>query len=106
MSETLIRRRSLPASLRYLADRLDTEQLSEAERAGVIVALRSLADEMDPKGAPDYVGCGMPSHSWACDLQAGHEGPHEYGSADSGFYASWPNHLSAGPVRPDEEPTP
>lgn len=59
MSETLIRRRSLPGSLRYLADRLDSDSVTEAERAGVVVALRSLADEI----------------------------------------------ASAGPVRPDEEPT-
>jgi hypothetical protein len=104
MSGTL-QRRSLPDSLRYLAEKL-TEPTSDAERAGVAVALNTLADEMDPTGAPGYVACGMPSHSWTCCLHAGHEGPHEHGSADSGFYASWPNHLSAGPVRPDEETTP
>lgn len=47
MSET-IRRRSLPDSLRYLADKLDSDTLTDAERAGVIAALRSLADEMGP----------------------------------------------------------
>lgn len=50
MSEPLIRRRSLPGSLRYLADKLDSEHVSDAERAGVVVALRSLADEVDSAG--------------------------------------------------------
>lgn len=50
MSEPLIRRRSLPNSLRYLARKLD-EPLSDAERAGVALALNSLADEIDPEGA-------------------------------------------------------
>ena len=51
MSET-IRRRSLPDSLRYLAGKLDSDHVTEAERAGVVVALRSLADEMDPPKIP------------------------------------------------------
>lgn len=52
MSEPLISRRSLPDSLRYLADRLDSETVTEAERAGVVVALRSLADEINPPRIP------------------------------------------------------
>jgi len=51
MSET-IRRRSLPDSLRYLAEKLDTDTLSAAEQAGVVVSLRTLADEMDPPKVP------------------------------------------------------
>ena len=47
MSET-IRRRSLPDSLRWLADKLLAESLSEAERAGVAVTLQMLADELEP----------------------------------------------------------
>jgi hypothetical protein len=48
MSETVIRRRSLPDSLRYLADKLESDALSDAERAGVITSLRALADEAAP----------------------------------------------------------
>jgi hypothetical protein len=40
----MIRRRSLPESLRWLADKLDSGTLSPAELAGVAVALRVLAD--------------------------------------------------------------
>lgn len=50
MSEPLIRRRSLPSSLRYLAEKLN-EPLSDAERAGVALTLNSLADEIDPDDA-------------------------------------------------------
>lgn len=50
MSEPLIRRRSLPNSLRYLAQKLN-EPLSDAERAGIALTLNSLADEIDPDGA-------------------------------------------------------
>jgi hypothetical protein len=45
MSDT-IRRRSLPDSLRYLADKLDSGTLSDAERLGVAVALQTIADEI------------------------------------------------------------
>lgn len=41
-----IRRRSLPDSLRWFADKLDTGALSEAERAGVAVILHMLADQV------------------------------------------------------------
>jgi hypothetical protein len=57
MSDT-IRRRSLPDSLRWLADKLLTEDLSAAERAGVAVTLQMLADEMDPD--PADCTCGAP----------------------------------------------
>ena len=50
MSRPLIRRRSLPDSLRYLARKLD-EPLSDAERAGVALTLDSLAEEIDRSGA-------------------------------------------------------
>jgi hypothetical protein len=46
MSETVIRRRSLPDSLRYLARKLDGP-LTDAERAGVALTLNSLADEAE-----------------------------------------------------------
>lgn len=51
MSE-VIRRRSLPDSLRYLADKLDSDTLPDAERLGVMTTLRSLADEIDPPKIP------------------------------------------------------
>jgi hypothetical protein len=51
MSET-IRRRSLPDSLRWLADKLDSGTLSEAERAGVALTLHTLADEITPQEEP------------------------------------------------------
>ena len=49
----MIRRRSLPNSLRYLAGKLDGGQLSDAELAGVALTLNSLADEIDQKTRPD-----------------------------------------------------
>lgn len=49
MSEPVIRRRSHPGSLRYLADKLESGTLSEAERLGVAHTLRSLASEIDPE---------------------------------------------------------
>lgn len=51
MSEPLIRRRSLPESLRYLAQKLDGP-LTDAERAGVTLTLNSLADEADQAATP------------------------------------------------------
>jgi hypothetical protein len=60
MSEPVIRRRTIPDSLRHLADKLDSGTLTDAGRVGVALALQTIADEI----------------------------------------------TSAGPVRPDEEPTP
>lgn len=57
MSET-IRRRSVPDSLRWLADKLLTEDLTAAERAGIAVTLQMLADELDPDSAE--CTCGAP----------------------------------------------
>lgn len=50
MSEPVIRRRSHPNSLRYLADKLDSGTLSDAERLGVALALQSIADEITSAG--------------------------------------------------------
>jgi len=50
MSEPLIRRRSLPDSLRYLADKLDSGTLSDAGRLGVALALQTIADEITSAG--------------------------------------------------------
>ena len=46
MSEPVIRRRTVPSSLRYLADKLESGTLSDAERLGVALALQSIADEI------------------------------------------------------------
>lgn len=51
MSEPMIRRRTLPDSLRYLARKLDGP-LSDAERAGIALTLNSLADEADQAATP------------------------------------------------------
>ncbi|MFE7972993.1 hypothetical protein [Streptomyces shenzhenensis] len=57
MSET-IRRRSLPDSLRWLADKLDSGALTQAEQAGVAAILHLLADEIN---APQPAcNCGAP----------------------------------------------
>lgn len=47
-----IRRRSVPDSLRYLADKLDTDTLADTERVAVLISLRALADEIDPPKTP------------------------------------------------------
>lgn len=44
MSE-MIRRRSIPDSLRWLAGKLESGTLTEGEQAGVALTLRTLADE-------------------------------------------------------------
>jgi hypothetical protein len=49
MTDT-IRRRSLPDSLRWLADKLDSDTLSDAERLGVALALQTIADEITNVG--------------------------------------------------------
>lgn len=103
MSETVIRRRSLPDSLRYLAQKLD-EPLSDAERAGIALTLNSLADEAEAgqntlarelaeqhaamlRAYPDYRGV----MDLAAALVLGEDHPHRK------------QDVSAGPVRPDEE---
>lgn len=42
----MIRKRSLPDALRYLAQMLENP-LNDAERAGVVIALHALANEHD-----------------------------------------------------------
>jgi hypothetical protein len=49
MSDT-IRRRSLPDSLRNLADKLESGTLTEAERLGVALALQTIADDITSAG--------------------------------------------------------
>jgi hypothetical protein len=50
MSEPVIRRRSHPNSLRYLADKLESDTLTDAGRLGVALALQSIADEITSAG--------------------------------------------------------
>lgn len=96
MSEPLIRRRSLPDSLRWLADKLDTDTIPEADRAGVAFTLRALADEICPPppcnapgDAPNSLG------TERCELPAGHEGRrHKDGNT------SWPQGVKR-PVIPE-----
>lgn len=57
MSET-IQRRSVPDNLRWLADKLLSEGLSDAERTGIAVTLQMLADELEPD--PPECNCGAP----------------------------------------------
>jgi hypothetical protein len=50
MSEPVIRRRTIPDSLRYLADKLESGTLTDAERLGVALALQTIADEITSAG--------------------------------------------------------
>lgn len=52
MSEPLLRRRSLPDSLRYLARKLN-QPLTEGERSGMALTLNELADGLDPQAATE-----------------------------------------------------
>ena len=89
-----IRRRTIPDSLRWLADKLDTDSVTEADRAGVAATLHALADEIclpvcNAAGdAPNSLGIER------CKLAAGHGGRHQDG------IDSWPQR----PVG-SEEPT-
>ncbi|WP_119580464.1 hypothetical protein [Streptomyces europaeiscabiei] len=117
MSESLIRRRSLPDSLRYLARKLD-EPLSDAERAGVALTLDSLADEADQPATaakPDLLQA--LANALTALTMADEEPELEYDHIDCVSGTVWwgnpvwtaQQHLgrqqqSVGPVRPDEEP--
>lgn len=92
MSEPLTRRRSLPDSLRYLAQKLD-EPLTDGERAGVVTTLNSLADEIDPPRTPCTCTDSARSRIGYCPMRYERE------------YGLCPKQKSAGPVRPDEETT-
>lgn len=89
MSGPLIRRRSLPSSLRYLADKLN-EPLSDAERAGVALTLNSLADEIDPPKIPCTCTDTVRSRIDYCPM------PHER------EYGACPKQRSAGPANNEE----
>lgn len=118
MSEPMIHRRSLPDSLRYLAQKLDGP-LSDAERAGIALTLNSLADEAEhtatpPASKPDLLQA--LADALTALAEAGEEPELEYDhiNCESGT-VWWGNPLwtakllpgaqqrSAGPVRPDEE---
>ena len=85
-----IRRRSLPDSLRWLADKLESDSVSEADRAGVAVTLHALADEI----APPFEACGAPNYGDRCKLPTGHDDRHKDGNA------SWPQGVER-PVTPE-----
>lgn len=120
MSAPLIRRRSLPDSLRYLAQKLN-EPLSDAERAGVALTLNSLADEAEHAATrtaskPDLLQALADALTELAE--AGEEPELEYDHIDCVSGTVWwgsplwtakrhpgVQHPSAGPVRPDEEPT-
>ena len=118
MSEPMIHRRSLPDSLRYLAEKLDGP-LSDAERAGVALTLNSLADEADAfahelaeqqrghiqkqcvndsDGDGDCAAC-------ARNPEALCRQPTLEGRAVARVADLIDPYASAGPVRPDEETT-
>ena len=120
MSELLIRRRTLPDSLRYLARKLN-EPLSDAERAGVALVLNSLADGAEHTGThaaakPDLLQ--VLANSLTALTMADEEPELEYDHIDCVSGTVWwgnpvwtaqqqpgRHQQSAGPVRPDEEAT-
>ena len=120
MSEPVIRRRSLPDSLRYLARKLDGP-LSDAERAGVALTLNSLADEAEHTAThaaskPDLLQA--LANALTALTMADEEPELEYDHIDCVSGTVWwgnpvwtarqhPSRQqpSAGPVRPDEEAT-
>lgn len=98
MSEPLIRRRSLPDSLRYLAQKLDGP-LPDAERAGVALTLNSLADEIDPDAA-EVVN--PRDELWdTLGIDPDRISREEFDE----YLDAYDEAASAGPARPDEEPT-
>lgn len=117
----MIHRRSLPDSLRYLAEKLDGP-LSDAERAGIALTLNSLADEAEhtatpPASKPDLLQA--LADALTALAEAGEEPELEYDHIDCVSGTVWwgsplwtaqrhpgMQQQSAGPVRPDEEPTP
>lgn len=98
MNTMRIRRRSLPDSLRWLADKLDSSTLTDVEQAGVALMLRMLADEINPPAAPAADGdpdtmCGASHraghHGVArCSRGQGHDGAHS-GYAYDGASCQW-----------------
>lgn len=105
MSEPLIRRRSLPDSLRYLADKLDSNTISNAERLGVALALQTIADEITtPESRCTSTGAG---NNRRCELPTGHRGLHENNEFFGLKWANLPGDpVDARPARPDDEPVP
>lgn len=107
MSEPLIRRRSLPDSLRYLAQKLDGP-LTDAERAGVALTLNSLADEAETDRDTFAHELAEQQRMWALDYVGdGDDSSYDYTYAVT-LGAKLAADLidpSAGPVRPDEETT-
>lgn len=78
--------RSLSDSLRCLADRLDVDNISHGDRAGVAAKLHALAHDISPRcgahgDAPNSLG------TERCELAAGHEGRHRDG------LCTWPQRM-------------
>lgn len=75
----MIRRRSLPDSLRWLADKLEAG--TETERVGVALTLHALADGIHPPVEPCNAPGGAPNSigKERCELPAGHAGRHYEG---------------------------
>ncbi|GAA3852309.1 hypothetical protein GCM10023084_03150 [Streptomyces lacrimifluminis] len=48
MSYPIISRRSLPDSLRWFADKLESPSLTDAERSGIAVSLLLISEEISP----------------------------------------------------------
>lgn len=107
MSEPLIRRRSLPDSLRYLAEKLN-DPLTDAERAGIALTLNSLADEVATERDAFAHELAERQRMWALDYVGdGDDSSYDYTYAVT-LGAKLAADLidpSAGPARPDEEPT-
>lgn len=113
MTAPQIRRRSLPDSLRWLADQLDSGALSEAEQAGVALTLRMLADDISPPAARTADGdpdtrCGASHrteyHGVArCSRGQGHTGTHA-GYADDSTHCQWAAACGSWTTVPDHTP--
>lgn len=120
MSEPLIRRRSLPSSLRYLARKLN-EPLSDAERAGIALTLNSLANEAEQPATPSASKPDLLqslANALTALTMADEEPELEYDHIDCVSGTVWwgnpvwtaqrhtgMQQQSVSPVRPDEEPT-
>lgn len=118
MTEQPVRRRSLPSSLRYLAEKLN-EPLSDAERAGIALTLNSLAEEAEQAATPSASKPDLLqalADALTALAEAGEEPDLEYDHIDCVSGTVWwgsplwtsqrhpgMQQQSVSPVRPDEE---
>jgi hypothetical protein len=79
-----IRRRSVSDSLRWLASKLESDTLTEADRTGVAVTLHALADDLGLPPCDAHGDAPNSSGQERCELPAGHDGRHRDG------ISSWP----------------